>query len=53
MKGLLERWPRNPISFLLGGIYSVRRAEEELTPAILDAVEALAEDIDLALFVPV
>ncbi|MDP7550647.1 MAG: glycine/sarcosine/betaine reductase selenoprotein B family protein [Acidimicrobiales bacterium] len=37
----------------MGGIYSVRRAEEELAPAILDAVEQMPTDIDLVLLVPV
>lgn len=35
----------------MGGIYSVRRAEAELVPQVVDAVTAM--DIDLALLVPV
>lgn len=35
----------------MGGIYSVRRTEEELVPLILEAVGAM--DVDLALLVPV
>ena len=35
----------------MGGIYSVRRATEELAPAIVAEVTAL--DVDLALLVPV
>ena len=51
-EGFIGALASQSIAFM-GGIYSVRRAEGELTPAILDAVEALAEDIDLALLVPV
>ncbi len=35
----------------MGGIYSVRRAEVELVPQVVDAVMAM--DVDLALLVPV
>ncbi|GIS99578.1 MAG: hypothetical protein CM1200mP26_12910 [Acidimicrobiales bacterium] len=35
----------------MGGIYSVRRATEELAPAIV--AEVMAMDVDLALLVPV
>ncbi len=37
----------------MGGIYSARRAEEELAPAIVDAVAQMPTDIDLVLLVPV
>jgi|TARA_Y100000310_G_scaffold305013_1_gene344747 D-proline reductase (dithiol) PrdB len=37
----------------MGGIYSVRRAEEELAPAIVDAVQQMPTDIDLVVLVPV
>ena len=35
----------------MGGIYSVRLAESELVPQVVDAVTAM--DVDLALLVPV
>ena len=40
----------------MGGIYSVRRAEEVLAPAMVEAVtsaRASGTDIDMALLVPV
>ena len=35
----------------MGGIYSVRRATEELAPAVVAEITAM--DVDLALLVPV
>ncbi len=37
----------------MGGIYSVRRAEEELAPAIVEEIRAMEGSVDLVLLVPV
>ena len=49
-EGFLGGLAPEAVAFM-GGIYSVRRTEEELTPRILEAVGAM--DVDLALLVPV
>ena len=38
----------------MGGIYSVRRAEQELAPAVVEAVSGMdGPSVDLVLLVPV
>jgi D-proline reductase (dithiol) PrdB len=49
-EGFLGGLASDAVAFM-GGIYSVRRAEQELAPAIVDTVTAM--DVDLALLVPV
>lgn len=48
--GALGELSRNAYAFM-GGIYSSRRVEEQLAPAIADRIEQ--DEVDLALLVPV
>ena len=49
---ILKSLTPQSIAFM-GGIYSIRRTEEELIPALLNEIEAMKTEIDLALLVPV
>jgi len=49
-EGVIGGLASEAVTFM-GGIYSVRRVEEELAPAVVEVVQEM--DVDLALLVPV
>ena len=51
-EGFIKSLTAQSIAFM-GGIYSIRRTEEELIPALINEIEAMKTEIDLALLVPV
>ena len=51
-EGFIKSLTPQSLAFM-GGIYSVRRTEEELIPALIKEIEVMEIEIDLALLVPV
>ncbi len=51
-EGFIKALTPQSLAFM-GGIYSIRRTEEELIPAIISEIKTMETEIDLALLVPV
>ena len=51
-EGFIKSLTPQSLAFM-GGIYSTRRTEEELIPALIEEIDAMNIEIDLALLIPV